>query len=461
MTKPPAKKKPKERMIALFPGLIDLVFFKGVPHFLFLDEKTAAPDCSAQIERNGEILIPPGERDIPFPLVPMELFEKQLGTPLSEVYGEILTRLRKSSQLPTDLHYHLLDAFVFFTHLPESVEIYPFIHFFGPPERGKSRVVKTLRDLCFRSFMTETLNEAYLFRFAEHFRGTLLLDLYEISERAMKKGCTDLLLNRYERGARVARVTAPDRGPFRDTQYFDCWGPTILATNKAIPSKDPLLSRCLQIVMPEARGIYPRYDAKGIMEIRAALLGFRASNMARTLSAVVPPCPGRLGDLLHPLLSVSKLLPPDAEESILSLVSEILEEKQQSEAETLEGRICQALYDLHGEVREGMLQTEKLRSTLNEGVKEEFQISSIRLGMTLRAIGIKTKPFGIDRLSHIVWNQPMFQRLFERYGIEEPRETRETSKTGLSAEEPLQAGIGETRETRETFPDGETSTMRA
>ena len=88
--------------------------------------------------------------------------------------------------------------------------------FYGPPERGKSRIVNAIVNLSYRGMYTETLNEAYIFRFAHQFRGALGIDVYEIHLRARRKGSYDIVLNRFEKGMKIPRVTKPEKGPFKD-----------------------------------------------------------------------------------------------------------------------------------------------------------------------------------------------------------------------------------------------------
>ena len=245
--------------------------------------------------------------------------------------------------------------------------------------------------LSYRGLYTETLNEAYIFRFADLLRGTLALDLYELSERAQKKGSHDLLLGRYERGMKVARVTNPDRGPFKDTQYFIVSGPTVLATNVEIPAKDPLQSRCIKITMPEARAIYKNNSNTDLIELKARLLAFRARHLGEPLPEVEKPIAGRLGDIMQPLLSVAKLLPKEASEGLSSLIKDFEEDRREAEAESLAGRIAEALHDLQWEVETGRLATEKLREKINEGIDEKYRIAPQTIGRELSAMGIKRK----------------------------------------------------------------------
>jgi hypothetical protein len=330
------------------------------------------------------------------------------------LYWSVLEKLKAVSVLPSEEYYHLCSIYVFFSYVWESCAYYPYLWFFGLQERGKSRIVKAIINLCHRGLYTETLNEAYIFRFADLFRGTLALDLYELSERAQKKGSHDLLLGRYERDMKIARVVAPDKGAFRDTVYFTVSGPTVLATNIEIPSKDPLLSRCIKITMPEARGIYPNNNTDGdLIELKAGLLAFRARHLGEALPQADKPIAGRLGDITQPLLCVAKLLPPEASEALRGLIKEFETERKEAESESLAGRIIQALYDLQFDVENGRLPVEKVRGKINEGVDERFYIAPQTVGRELSAMGLKRKKSG--GVKQIIWDENAIEKLWHRY----------------------------------------------
>jgi hypothetical protein len=305
---------------------------------------------------------------------------------------------------------------VFFTHLSENASYFPYLWFFGLPERGKSRMVKVLTRLSWRGLYTETLNEAYIFRFAESFAGTIGLDVYELSGQAQKKGSHDLLLGRYDEGMKVPRVIAPEKGPFKDMRYYRVAGPTILATNAEIPAKDPLRSRCIKITMPEARGIYSNHSQSDLFELRAGLLAFRARHLNKSLPDVAKPVAGRLGDLMQPLLSVAALLPHEATENIRNLIRELETERQEAESETLAGRIVTILFSLQNQVGGGWLPVELVTQMINDKVPEQHQVASQKVGHELSALGIVRKKK--QGKMHILWKQDEMEKLFNRFGLD-------------------------------------------
>jgi hypothetical protein len=400
---------------ALFPELVDLVIKNESVRYLVVSggSMEVVDEWRAV---NGRILRPPELDSIPYEPVRADRVFRNIDGSAAQLYYSVLEKLRTVSVLPSDAHYHLCTVYVFFTHLSERAPYLPYLWFFGLPERGKSRMVKVLTRLSWRGLYTETLNEAYIFRFAESFAGTIGLDVYELSGRAQKKGSHDLLLGRFDEGMKVPRVIAPEKGPFKDMRYYRVAGPTILATNTEIPAKDPLRSRCLKITMPEARGIYPNHAQSDLFELRAGLLAFRARHLNKSLPDVAKPVAGRLGDLMQPLLSVAALLPREATENIKNLIRELEAERQEAEAETLAGRIVTILFSLQNRVVGGWLPVEIVTQMVNMEVPEQHQVASQKVGHELSALGIVRKKK--QGKMHILWKQDEMEKLFNRFGLD-------------------------------------------
>jgi hypothetical protein len=388
-----AKKQPKPDLSARFPGLVDLVLTpdRVVKYLIKTDQGLEL--TGTWITQEG-ILIPPELKAIPFPLVREDLIPDDTNLHVEVLYQDILDLLKWVAILPEESHYHLCTIFIF----------------------GKSRMARTLTRLCWRGLITETLNEAFLFRFSDLYGGALCFDMFEISERSQRKGSHDLLLGRFERGMKVARVTAPDKGKFNDTTFYSVFGPTVLATNVDIPGKDPLRSRCIRIVMPEERGVYADPpSADDLMEYRARFLAFRARYIDKPLPEVGKPTPGRLGDLMRPLLRIASLLPSEAAKHLITLVKDLEQERKEAEAETMAGRIVAALFDLQSEIVGGRLPVENVREKVNEDLGEKWKVSPQRIGRELASLGILRKKVGGEM--KIEWNMKLMGRLFDRFNL--------------------------------------------
>jgi len=416
-TKTSAKdKKEDATKSASFPGLVDLVRKDQKVQYLIATHESLkiVPE---HVDSNGKMLRPPEKiKAIPFAILNSDQILPHITDGNHVVYCEVLERLKQIAVLPSEEHYHLLVVYIFFTHLQEQFSYFPFLHFFGPPERGKSRIMKAVINLSYRGFRTETLNPAYIFRLSEHFKATIGIDVYDLLNRAIAKDSFDLLLCRFERGAKAPRVIDYSKGPFEDTVYYSVQGPTVLATNVDIPVTNPLRSRCIQILMPEARGKYPNNNSPDLLTgLEAQLLAFRARHLINPLAEIEKPVEGRLGDIMHPLVTVASLLPEGATEALLGLIGDMERSRKEDQRQTLAGRTAQGLYNLRALSIKGQLTVGGLTKKLNSD-KMKRQVSLQTVGRVLRGeMGII--PHKTMGKMHIIWDMEMMEAIWRRYGI--------------------------------------------
>jgi hypothetical protein len=401
---------------AIFPELIDIVTDEDKPGYLVKTESGFELETT-HTDKKGAVHKPPPAMVIPFEILPGKQIIDHRDDTNRKLYTDLFNKLKTVSVLPSDEPYHLCTVYIFFTYIAESSPYYPYLWFHGLPERGKSRMVKAMAYLSYRGFYTETLNEAYIFRLADRFGVTLALDVYELSKKAHRKESHDLLLGRFERGMKIARVTNPDRPAFQDMTYFKVSGPTILATNIEIDLRDPLHSRCIKITMPEARGIYPNITNEDLKALKARLLSFRGRHLGESLPELEKPISGRLGDILHPLLCVAKLLPNEAYQALNGLIKKFEEDRKQAEAESLPGLIAQALYDLKDEVENGRLPVEKVTEELNKDTQEKYKIAPQTVGKTLSSMGVQRKKS--RGKMQIIFSKKVIEKIWERFPPQE------------------------------------------
>lgn len=403
---------------ARFDCLVDLVATDAGPAFLI---KESSGELTIEYRYpdsiNGKNLIPPTIDHLPFELVSAKELAADQGFELSELYQAIVAKLKETSKLPSEAHYHLCAVYIFLTYLSESAQYLPFLWFHGLPERGKSRITKVICRLSYRGFYTETLNPAPLFRFADAWGGTICIDVYEITKLAKNRGSYDFLLVRWERGAKTPRVINLEKGAFEDVKYFSVSGPTIIATNVSIPNQDPLRSRCIQILMPEASSRYRNIQDAELNPLKVRLLKFRAAYMGQPLPDVEKPANGRLGDLMQPLFAVAQYLPSDAQENLESLIESIKSERRAAEGDSLYGQIMQALYVWQIAGRAGKLKVSRVTKTLNSERSENTKLSAQKVGSAMATMGINRRKS--NGTMHVVWDDDTMQALFERYDINE------------------------------------------
>lgn len=221
-----------------------------------------------------------------------------------------------------------------------GIRVIGIIYLYAVRERGKTRTLEALANLCYRPALTETVNPAPLFRFASYLGGTLLVDTTGFWEAAARKGADDFFLARFEKGKEVHRVKRPDAPLFKDLEHYEVFGPTAIATNRPVPSV--LESRCFPIRMPAAPGDYAWPIQTEGLELRDRLLGWRAGN----IQVELPTLPstiwrGRFRDICVPLSYLIRLIGKEALEPQLNSLVDALKEMEQvrkeQDRDSLEG----------------------------------------------------------------------------------------------------------------------------
>jgi len=407
------KKSPRAKLSALSAGLVEIVRNDDYVAYL-LKQKDQAVIEKYILDGSGNRITPPDQEHIPYPLLSPDSILAHKDESNDKLYFDVFKRLKEIAALSNDEQYQLCTVYVFFTYLADLVQYYPYLWFYGVPERGKSRMTKAIINLSYRGLYTETLNEAYLFRYADLFHGTIGIDVQNLSKKAYKRGSHDLLLGRFEKGMKVARVVAVDKGDFKDTRYFDVSGPTILATNTEISPLDPLRSRCIKITMPEARDFYPNNNRhEDLVDLKERLYAFRFRHIDTSLPEIAKPITGRLGDIVHPLLCVAELLPKESSEGLIQLFEQLEQDRRDAESESLAGRIAQVIYDLKDDVKSGRLPVKRVLEKINEGINKRFHIAPQTIGRELTAMDIPKINKGGKIF--IIWDEDKIQQIFSRY----------------------------------------------
>ncbi len=402
---------------AVFYGLVEIVKQENEPHFLISSDDGVELLKSRELEEESVVAVPPPFSAIPYRLINVEINKSQMEVNVSELYDQLVDLMINQVTLPSEAHYHLCVVFIFFTYLSELAEYFPYLWFFGLPERGKSRIIKLMSHLSWRGIYTETLNSAFLLRYADRFKGTIAFDLYEVLSHAKRKGSHDILLNRFQRGIRTPRVLDAQKANFQDTRYFSIAGPTIIATNVEIPPTDPLYSRCICIRMPEASRIYPRTPSpKELEPLQAKLLAFRARYFLQPFPDTDKPVAGRLGDLLQPLLAVAKYLPAEASTQLRSLLGEMVEDSRAAQLESLSGRIFDALSIMRDNFKRGRLRVQAVADYVNKGLRVNERASVATIGSELKAMGFSKKKS--NGYMHVIWDETLMSNLAQRFKTE-------------------------------------------
>jgi hypothetical protein len=418
----PKESKGKDIICAKFTGLVDVVLndSRGTA-FLIKDKNGELNLASKWDNSNSGFYVPPKKAELPFelPLAEnvMECYKNEDHT----LFEDLKTYFKRFSYLP-DEQWLVLIMSVFLSYIQDHDDIHylPYILFFAVPERGKSKTGKAMTYVCYRGIHVVELREANLFRYARDIGATLFFDIMNLWKKAVDNKVEDILLLRYERGARVSRVLYPEKGAFKDMEHYDVFGSTIFATNEAV---DKILdTRCIPINMPNKPGRYEDPEPDKAQKLKERLTAWRASVFDKPLPEIeiVPELNGRLWDISRPMLQVCRLVYPEGVQFLEEVLINISAQKKEEKGAYIEGQIVNVLAELSPIKDEGItewnIMTSEVLSKLNEDRPEERKLTAQYLGKKLKAIGINKRK--INGRSELILNRNDFVTLLEQYGID-------------------------------------------
>ena len=444
--------KPKIVYTASFSELVDIVEQVGKPVFLTVEGNKLATHEKRTVGQ--EILLPPPRDQLPWPLAnSTEVFkhfsaDSMIGddTVNEALYRDIRSHLMNVAELPGEACYDLLTAHVIHTYALENCQYSPIICLLAVPERGKSRLGKAMTYLSYRGVVVESLREAYLLRMSNDLGAMVFFDVRDIWRKAQRENSEDILLHRFERGAKVARVLHPERGPFRDTKYFVVFGPTIISTN--VSANKILETRAIVIVMPQSTKAFETdIIPQNALELRERLLAFRARQMGKLLPECKKPAKGRLGDILKPLLQIIMMTCPNRETVFLGLVKELERERLSDRAESIEAEILSIAFDFSEKDMSGGILTKKIADEYNDGKTERSKITSRTVSSTLGSLGIKKRK--TKEGMAMVWDENLMIRLAKQYCVDIPHDSSLSSPS--SSGKGSDAQIEPTMDKRDLF----------
>jgi len=406
---------------AFFPGLIDLCVADN-GEVLFLHYQNGEAVLSERVMTDIDLVVPPGREYLPFLLPEAQEVMSALneGDCSQLLYEDFLAYLKRFSSLD-DLQWILVAHFIFLTYLHDHSDISycPYLLFYAVPERGKSRTGKSVCYVAFRGVHLIELRPPILFRYSHNLHGTLFLDLLDITQKAKKNDCEDILLLRAEKGATSPRVTNPEKGPFLDTTYYDIYGPTIIASNEQLHKI--LETRCLPIVMPNHPGNYENPKPELALDLKARLTAWRARYLSQPLPEISPinGITGRLWDITKPLFQIAQVIDPELVHRVKDAVLAIAGEKNLSRLDSTEGRLVAVIRELTEEKNlsictEWEIKVSEIHRQFNKERPAEHQVSSPWLGKKLKSMSLRNRT--VNGRSEIQLNRHEYTILLEQYG---------------------------------------------
>lgn len=399
--------------LAQFDGLVDIVEHDGLPAFLLLEDGDLSITSSTEV--NGHVVFPPPAEKLPWLLPRADEVLKWYGEDDGCLFDDLVQYHREASELPSEDYYDLLALWDMHTYLLEHFEYSPIITLYAVPERGKTRTGKAMIYVAYRGYHVESFNEPYIVRITQYCGGSMFFDTMRGWAKAFGRGSEDIILHRFERGARVTKVNHPDRPPFLDIDHYSVFGSTVIATN--VPSHPILDTRSLTITMPSSTRVFESdVTSEAGRALQERLVAFRARHMTGSLPDVPKPEPGRLGDITRPLLQVLLMVRPERESAFRQLISGLRDERLAERRASLEADILRALSGLRSQVVDGAVPVKAVTDSLNGLRRDAEPIKPQLVGKRLRALGFRAATRAAVG-ARVVWDEKMLLRALNEWGL--------------------------------------------
>lgn len=298
----------------------------------------------------------------------------------------------------------------------------------GPINSGKTTLLEILEELFYRAIRGGSMSTATIFRLADSFSPSLLVDESQIYNREEWAETKALLNERYRRGGRVWRMVGEGRDQV--PRGFRCFGSTVFASSNAL--WDALNSRALLIKMEKNTGpvqstLTPQFYIAAD-KLRGQLLQYRFRNLKMTIDREIdpeaPPDPVsqklevlkdyRTREIGYPLLAVA---PEDTHEAILSYLLDLEGEHQAVEETGEAAAYVVALSQCV--VENGKVSVQLVRLELKKlwEITDDRKLPHPRhVSKVLRTLGFKpTRTIGGQ--TAILWEPKLMERLRARYRV--------------------------------------------
>jgi hypothetical protein len=246
----------------------------------------------------------------------------------------------------------LLAMYVLTSWIYDKCPAISIINLRGGAGTGKSRVLHTLRHICFRGINASGCTTvSALFRTVDQWRGTLCMDEGDLNHSNESNEIVRMLNLGVMKDGIVVRINP--NSPTFETNTFRVFGPKILTTRQQF-SDNALESRCLIIPMKERIRTnipvhFPPEFYDRAYDLRNKLLQFRINHFGgfandnwleyRSLSS-------RMNQILQPLASLAKMIGGVFFSKIEEIAIELQDRIIEASAESVDGQIVRAYLDL-------------------------------------------------------------------------------------------------------------------
>ncbi|KUO66517.1 MAG: hypothetical protein APF84_17185 [Gracilibacter sp. BRH_c7a] len=165
---------------------------------------------------------------------------------MGQLYDELYKQFKKYYYSEDEDNYVICTLYTIVTYFHQCFNSLGYLHLNGLAGSGKSTLSRVFENLCFNGSLVIEPSDASIFRMAEHFQLTMIIDEKEnISNRGANKvfgALMTMLKSRYQKGACVPRMNLDNKAKSED---FAVYGPTIIANVMGL--EDILQTRAIPI----------------------------------------------------------------------------------------------------------------------------------------------------------------------------------------------------------------------
>lgn len=411
---------------ASFNGLCDIVLDeKEIRYLTFKD------GVLDSIEVDGIMLQPPPAKSLP-PQLKIPRLEKVLEyaqnhgdagetgdtgvcTGCTQLFYALVSYHEEISDLPDPNLYKLIALWDFHTYAMEKADYSPIIYFYSVAERGKSRTLKGMTYVAYRGIRKGDIRDSQLIRDCTNLCATLAFDMTDFWEKVKQSGSQDVILNRYESGTTVSRVNRPEKGAFRDTDYYDVFGPTVLATNEII--NEIADTRSIPITMLKAdRDFDNIVTPESGLDLKEQLTAWRYVHLNDTFPKVNKMAKSRLGDITRPLYQILMKVAPKEEQNLKDLINKIEKSKLTDMSNSINAEILQAWNSISYQINDNVIPCKAVTDSFNEGKEDRERFASRRVGSILKSLGFYACSTSNHTLGFI-YEEERTVKLLKEYGV--------------------------------------------
>ena len=156
--------------------------------------------------------------------------------------------IKQYVQMPHKEDYLPLALWVAHTYFLDSFNYTPYLYFYGPPTTGKSQAGMSLICLAYFGDPLTSPTESVIFRTAEYYHSSLLIDEIKIFGEGGNPAIEAMLKVRYKRGLYAKRVDTNQPREL-DIELFNVFGPVVIASTERLD--DTILARSFMFYMQQ------------------------------------------------------------------------------------------------------------------------------------------------------------------------------------------------------------------